>query len=282
MKDVIAPGEQRRPLRYTGERLLTATFDTATIEHLHRYAFALTLCEGKSVVDIACGEGYGANLLAQVARSVRGVDISGEALAHATGKYKKANLSFIQGSASAIPINNASVDVVTSFETIEHHPHHAEMMTEIKRVLRPDGLLIISSPDKLHYTDIGGADNPFHVKELYKEEFQALLESHFDHVEMLSQRIYYGSLIVPDGYSQGFTQYWGDHYQVQTSSSLPRPLYNICLASDSELAPLAVSFYDGAPIFDSLWKSLYEPRALDVIKSAARSLLTYLRKLVGK
>ena len=116
------------------------------LEHLHRYAIARDLAYGKDVLDIACGEGYGSELLATVARKVTGVDISEEAIAHAARKYVRPNIAFAVGSCACIPLAEANVDLVVSFETIEHHDRHLEMMQEIGRVLRPTGVLIISSP----------------------------------------------------------------------------------------------------------------------------------------
>src|SRR5215207_9384045 len=158
-----------RPLPDTGERLHTDVCDNNTLEHLHRYGIALDFCRGRRVLDVASGEGYGSNLLASVAEGVKGVDISEDAVSHARLKYRRPNLEYLQGSADAIPLPDASIDTVVSFETIEHHDRHAEMLAEIKRVLRPNGVLVISSPDKLNYTDIPGVINPFHVKELYRE-----------------------------------------------------------------------------------------------------------------
>jgi 2-polyprenyl-3-methyl-5-hydroxy-6-metoxy-1,4-benzoquinol methylase len=63
---------------------------------------------------------------------------------------------------------------VVSFETLEHHDKHDEMFLEIKRILRPGGLLLMSTPEKLFYTDLPNVQNEFHVKELYLEEFRDL------------------------------------------------------------------------------------------------------------
>ena len=138
--------------KYTGERLETHESGQGMLEHLHRYGVALEFCRHKDVLDIASGEGYGSNLLAKVARNITGVDISADTVREASEKYatRQKNLQFIEGSAAAIPAKAASFDVVVSFETIEHHDKHEEMMAEIKRVLRPGGMLIISSPDKLY------------------------------------------------------------------------------------------------------------------------------------
>ena len=103
------------------------------------------------VLDIASGEGYGSALLASGATRVTGVDIDPQTVQGATQKYSSnnSNLEFKQGSADNIPLHSGLFDVVVSFETIEHHDNHVEMMREIKRVLKLGGLLIISSPDKL-------------------------------------------------------------------------------------------------------------------------------------
>ena len=79
------------PLEWTGERFTTATYGQVEIEHLHRYFLARDLCRGLDVMDVASGEGYGTALLAQTARSVIGVEISEEAVAHATSSYKSPN-----------------------------------------------------------------------------------------------------------------------------------------------------------------------------------------------
>ena len=136
-------------LNFTGERYVPGIKGDIEIEHLHRYALALELSKGKNVLDIASGEGYGSYLLSMLAKSVVGVDISKEAILHSSMKYIKSNLTFLCGSADRIPCESHSFDLVVSFETIEHHDKHEEMLQEIKRVLKPDGILILSSPEKL-------------------------------------------------------------------------------------------------------------------------------------
>ena len=157
-----------------GERFLPDQKGQIELEHLHRYAMARELVRGKVVLDIACGEGYGSALLSMVAGSVVGVDISENVIQHAQETYSNANLRFFTGSCSNIPVEDGTIDVVVSFETIEHHSEHEEMMAEIKRVLRPKGVLIISSPDRYEYSVVPGYTNPYHVKELTREEFESL------------------------------------------------------------------------------------------------------------
>jgi SAM-dependent methyltransferase len=246
-----AEAGNHKPLDDTGERLLAGGCDANTLEHLHRYGVALDFCRGRRVLDIASGEGYGSNLIATVAESVRGVDISADAVAHARGKYRRPNLEYIQGSADRIPLPDAAVDTVVSFETIEHHDRHAEMMSEIKRVLRPGGVLVISSPDKLNYTDLSAAKNPYHVKELYREEFHALVKAHFANTVMLLQRVVYGSLLAPESDARGFAEYEGDFDSARAYEELRSPLYNVCVASDEPLPQMRVSFYGGWEVFQA-------------------------------
>ena len=133
---------------WTGERYVPEVEGPIALEHLHRYAVACELASGKVVLDIACGEGYGTAMLAEVAQRVIGVDNSDLVIAHATSKYQRPNLVFKIGSCGDIPLADGCLDLVVSFETIEHHAQHEEMLAEIKRVLKPTGLLLMSSPNK--------------------------------------------------------------------------------------------------------------------------------------
>lgn len=184
-------------MKFTGERYIPTESGEIRHEHMHRYAWVRRIVAGKRVLDIACGEGYGSAMLADSAASVYGVDISSEAIEHAVSAYQKPNLHFIQGSAAAIPLMDASFDVVVSFETVEHLVQQEDMLAEIARVLVTDGLLIISSPNKLVYSDLAGHHNEFHVKELLWDEFDALLRTQFGQVTYFGQRLAVGSTIVP-------------------------------------------------------------------------------------
>jgi ubiquinone/menaquinone biosynthesis C-methylase UbiE len=138
-------------LAWTGERLVTTCHRPLVFEHVHRYAVACALAEGKRVLDIACGEGYGANLLARTASKVVGVDVDPTTIEHARRKYRDRNLEFSVGDCLEIPCADQSIDLVASFETIEHIADHERFLSEIKRVLAPGGLAMISSPDKAAY-----------------------------------------------------------------------------------------------------------------------------------
>jgi len=242
---LVSPNDSRTLLATTGERMMTDNRSDNVPEHLHRYALACQLARGIDTLDIACGEGYGTNLLASHAASVVGVDVSADAIAHASRKYKRSGLRYLHGSATAIPLPDASVDLVVSFETLEHLREQDEMLGEIRRVLRPRGQLIMSSPDKRFYTDATGHKNQYHLRELYCDEFRDLIGRHFPHTQMLFQRIAYGSIIVPEHSEPGFHEFRGDFSGFTVGTELQAAMYNVVVASDMPLKNLPISFWDG-------------------------------------
>nr|WP_240733965.1 glycosyltransferase [Dyella soli] len=179
-------------------------------------------------------------MLATVAGSVTGVDIAQEAVDHATNAYRGAsNLSFRQGDAARIPLEDNSVDLVVSFETIEHHDRHEEMISEIRRVLRPDGVLVISSPNRPVYSDKAGHHNEFHVKELDLAELDALLRSVFPRVRYYGQRLAVGSAVAPmaledtEQAMEAFTDTGTD--VVERSVRLIDPVYYVAIAAGEQV-----------------------------------------------
>ncbi len=264
---------------WSGERLETGVFTETSIEHLHRYALALEFVQNKKVLDIAAGEGYGANLLAQKASHVIGVDINSNVINQAKNKYQRPNLEFLCGSVENIPVPDKNVDVVASFETLEHVADHEKMLAEIKRVLATGGLLIISTPDKKNYTDKTGYKNPFHTKELYEEEFAALLNKYFKNVQFLDQQIALSSVITTEN-TQGLKRYTGNFREIKNDTADNR-LYCIALASDELLPPLNNSVFNGQSVFAEAL-SANEKMITNTITYKVGHIILYPAKLLKK
>jgi SAM-dependent methyltransferase len=231
-------------LPFTGERYLPEVSGQIAFEHLHRYYLASSLMKGRRILDVACGEGYGSHLLSQSGVEVVGVDISAEAVAHASRRYGSATLRFVEASAAVLPFESGSFDTVVSFETIEHHDQHEEMLAEIKRVLKSDGILVISSPNKQHYSVDRDYQNPYHVKELFREDFQALVGKYFDEQALFGQRVTYSSLIVEDQGSAPFESTLLEGGRCVTAGGLYKPHYDIIVASNGELPPPRHSLFE--------------------------------------
>jgi len=131
-------------------------------------------CAGRDVLEAGFGEGYGADLLANVARRVIGVDYDESAVAHVRASYPRVEVH--HGNLAALPLPDASVDVVVNLQVIEHLWDQSQFVGECRRVLRPGGLLLMSTPNRITFTP--GSDtpiNPFHTRELNAAELTELL-----------------------------------------------------------------------------------------------------------
>ncbi|PWT99346.1 MAG: hypothetical protein C5B53_05475 [Candidatus Melainabacteria bacterium] len=244
----------------TGERYVPGLEGAIELEHLHRYAIASTLCQDKDVLDIACGEGYGCHILARTAKSVTGVDLDSETIAYARLNYKASNVKFLLGACQDIPVPDRSFDVVVSFETLEHIVEHDEFMSEIKRVLRENGLLIISTPDKLIYSDISNYKNPFHVRELYEDDFRAWLKKNFKFVETLRQQVLAGSFLFNKGQTdkRRFLFFEKNERQLRQLEKIDKGSYMLALASEQTLPALDESILVNPTCLPNLDRELVE------------------------
>ena len=154
--------------------------DTLTYaEHITRYQCALDIVADKVVLDIASGSGYGTKMLAESAKFVYGVDVNEEAVKYARQEYGGKNIEYILGDGEKIPLEDSSVDVVTTFETIEHIKDYRKFIKEVKRVLKPDGLALVSTPNDLEFAE----GNHFHLHEFEQEELIGLLQKDFTHIK---------------------------------------------------------------------------------------------------
>lgn len=181
-------------MKVTGERFVPGKmFKHSEIEHMHRYSVLKTVLKDKIVLDAACGTGYGSNIIASVAKEVYGIDISQEAIEYANSTFTECrNLKYIKADISKLPFENETFDIVVSFETIEHVDADIQnkFLREIKRVLKPDGMLIMSTPNKEIYTvQTGNQPTEWHVKEFFEDEFDQFLKNEFKNIRYYQQYI---------------------------------------------------------------------------------------------
>jgi SAM-dependent methyltransferase len=178
------------PLEFTGERVIPGRVnDDLWSEHIARYAFARRYAEGRRVLDLGCGTGYGSAELAQTAAEVVGVDIAPEAIEYARTTYPLPALRFVEASCTAVPFPQNSFNLVVAFEVIEHLQNFREFLTECARVITPQGLLLVSSPNKRYYAESrakAGA-NPYHEHEFEPDEFVSELSKVFSSVRLMLQ-----------------------------------------------------------------------------------------------
>jgi 2-polyprenyl-3-methyl-5-hydroxy-6-metoxy-1,4-benzoquinol methylase/glycosyltransferase involved in cell wall biosynthesis len=164
------------------------------LEHLHRYQLASTLARGR-VLDLGCGAGYGARLLSTAGASVvTAIDVAIPTIAEARRRFGAVELTHAVGDARGLPFPAGCFDCVVCFELIEHVAEIEQVLAEITRVLTPDGMLILSTPNRPVYSEARDYHNPFHVRELDEGELRALLAPAFAEVELFGQQLVAGSL----------------------------------------------------------------------------------------
>jgi SAM-dependent methyltransferase len=178
---------------FTGERVIPELVDADLLnEHLARYRFAkrfaVTLGESARILDAGCGTGYGTAELAGAA-FVIGTDIAAEAVGHARSRYGSDRAHFVQGSCETLPFSDAAFDLLVAFEVIEHLDGWQDLLLEAKRVLRPGGVLLVSTPNRDYYEQSRGeaGPNPFHRHEFDYAEFQDALSAQFANIRIWTQ-----------------------------------------------------------------------------------------------
>jgi|GEM_PF-3326174 SAM-dependent methyltransferase len=252
----------QREIDWTGERCVPwANAAQVIYEHYHRYCLAARWLGDMDVLDAACGEGYGADILANTAKSVVAIDIDPSTVRHATQNYTKPNLRFHIGDIQHLTdLGPKLFDAVVCFEAIEHVTDHCAVMTGIKEVLRPSGLVIMSTPDKTTY-NAQNTHNPFHLKELTAAEFELLLRRHFSNVALLGQSVSSGSTIVgllgdTEPGTIDMTPF-SKHAEGWRFRFTNRPTYLIAIASDAPLPSIpetSLLIDDGAELVAEAWR----------------------------
>src|SRR4051795_11135738 len=174
------------PLELTGERTLpdVPAENYWFRRHLAVYEWVAERCAGRDVVDMACGEGYGVDVLARRARSVTGVDANPEAHEHARLKYTRPGVRFAR---DIVETYSEPCDAVVFLQTIEHVQDPKAVLDHLRSLLRPGGTAYVSTPNVLTLAPPGAerSGNPWHLREYRAEEYRELCEASFDSVELL-------------------------------------------------------------------------------------------------
>ena len=228
---------------FTGERFIPHQTDPfLALEHYHRYFFASRFAQGKRILDIGCGEGYGSAFLSQSADAVVGIDRDEAIIDHARKKYSSIpNLTFKVGNCQDAPNDTGSFDMVVSFELLEHLDldDQVRFLNSVRQRLAPDGLFIVSSPEKNEYAATYPVKNEFHKHELTVLELKTFLDSFFTHVHLCAQRVLsFSSIWQLEDWQHASFRF---HPRKDLLSDIPcdesfsAPLYLIALCSNTPL-----------------------------------------------
>ena len=230
-------------------------------EHRARYHFGAQVVAGKEVLDASCGTGYGLEILSEAgATAVTGVDISAEAIASAESRFGKYAAALVEADLRELPFEDDSFDVIVSFETIEHIEEPQRALAELRRVLRPDGVLVVSSPNPEAYV----GHNEHHVHEFRPAALREAVGGLFANARGFRQDAWLGSAV------RGAEDDSDSPELLRTSADDGEPPYSIVVASDAELPELRSLVTVGAT-FDVLWWSeQVENMRKQVIEANAR------------
>ena len=216
----------------TGERMVPAYHKSKMVygEHIIRYKAAEPLVRNKTVLDIASGSGYGTSVIATTAKKVYGVDINSDAIEYSRKNYNSSNVEFILGDGNKIPLKDNSVEVVVSFETIEHIKDYEKFMSEIKRVLKIDGLLILSTPNDIEFPET----NHFHIHEFEQKELKMLVAKYFKNAKTYYQATWLYNALLDE---KMLASEWNE--KISTIQAAPiqanRSIYFYMLCSNSKI-----------------------------------------------
>lgn len=181
----------------TGELLIPDKVDESTYrENIVRYLFVKDIVKNKKILDAGCGTGYGTIFLANSgAREVLAFDVNEQAIQYAKQHFQHENLQYNVMSLEDIQLPDKSFDIITSFEVIEHVKNPQRAIAELKRVLKDDGVLIMSTPNQKEHP--GQMFNKFHIHEMDYAELYTVLRQQFNHVRIMAFGLFVGSGIFP-------------------------------------------------------------------------------------
>lgn len=220
-------------------------------QHLARYLWACALAPRRRVLDAGCGVGYGTAMLAEAgARQAIGLDLSADAV-RAGEAAGAGGASFVTGDVHALPFDDGAFDLVVCFEVIEHVDRQDDVIAELARVLAPDGILALSSPNR----DVYVPGNPHHLHEYVPEELRAALERLFAHVDLRRQHDWMTSAVLDDG--QVAVDAVDQKLDVRVAKAFAEQAgsepYTIALASRQPLPRVSATAVLGAPAEVRSW-----------------------------
>lgn len=226
-------------------------------EHRGRYTWASQLAGGRDVLDAGCGTGYGTEILASAgATRAVGVDISETAIEYARESSSREAAEFLTGNLHELPFEDDSFDMAVCFEVIEHVDDQPRAISELRRVLRPGGLLAISSPNR----DVYPPGNPHHTHEFVPEELREALAREFANVRLYRQSPWLASAILDDEQSQG-TGPENELTMKVVKIAAVEPggeVFTVALASDAEPASAEALAFMGEPFEVRWWQEQLE------------------------
>lgn len=218
-----------------GERMVPAFHKGALVygEHITRYESVAEVIKDKEILDIASGSGYGSYIMAEGAKKVYGVDIDEESVKYAQRNYKRENIEYKVGSAEEIPLPDNAVDVVVTFETIEHIKNYQKFMAEIKRVLRPGGVAVVSTPNDPEFPE----GNHFHLHEFTHEELRTMIKKYFKNMKFSYQYTWLYTAILNDSAAE---KEWDKPLRTLNVAAVPKEkaIYFTAICSDEDIDKL--------------------------------------------
>lgn len=263
-------------LEYTGERHIPAQLGVellpmANLEHMIRYAFVAPFVQGKRVLDISCGSGYGTQYIAlQGAAELVGVDVDQPSLEYARRYHHHPAITYLQSDAHSVSVlESSSFDLIVSFETIEHLQKPRDFLLELRRLLKPDGQLFISCPNDYR---VSPWVSKFHLHKFRFEEFRDLIVNTFGEAQFLGQHHAIASCIVSPVAASEKVYQFGAYRQIKLGESLIRCYVEHLSAIESADAYLGVVGVEANAISNSL----------SISQQAFQSLMGYYKALADK
>jgi SAM-dependent methyltransferase len=232
-------------------------------EHRGRYLWAARLAKGLDVLDAGCGTGYGTEILAGAeAGRVVGMDISETAISQARSSSSHPASEFSLGSLHSLPFEDSSFDLAVCFEVIEHVEDQELAIAELRRVLRPNGVLAISSPNR----DVYPPGNPYHTHEFVPEELERALAEEFANVRLFRQSPWLAAAILDDEQARGVGVENELRLRVVKIAAVgpDEEMYTVALASGGELPSAEAIAVLGEPFELDWWQDQLANAQADV------------------